>query len=662
MRLALAKVLRDARKFQEAAQEYGLVLARPAGRIPESYYGLARSLEGMGDPQKAHQILGEIICLTSPDARNRLLLSDLFAADFDDGPAVEMTQTVLKFEPENLAALIRLADAEARIDRQTGKVCDAIETAKAVLALSPTNVRGRLALARALATGQDYLPSADAYAPLIAADPDFLVPRREQARTLYSANKRGAGAAAYADMVTPSADERLHADLAALAQHDARAGLAFGPCLAAGLGGDVLTVEASKAAAALADAESQAALERLRLDYLARRTEQEGSRLEGEVKDDLWRHYEVIPIAKSLIDLEPSNTSALFDLGQDFSTMHETRNAIDQYAQDVTIDPSEYEAETALERAGLELRPQATTGVDYFQERGRDGLAHIQRTFYRSQVRLPFGDEDEFFSLGFARANLVPKDDRPLVGNIFSAGFQDKFCCDDRLLVYGQANAEMYRDRLKDRLTFDTGARYTFSDLVTGRAGLFLENVDENGESLRQDIYRYGARAGLDFQPARIWTFGGTGTYYHYSDQNDALELFLNNDVELTPPPYQLKVVLTTDLLGYGQQSVLPTADPNFLIGTIHPYFAPSFYGYYEARLEWKEWLSRDYFAHSNQCWYSLQYGVGWDNQFNNYQTFRALAADDVRPWLTLSADAQVVLSPVYQAAQAMGYVTIRFP
>ena len=122
VRLALAKVLRDARKFQEAAQEYGLVLARPAGRIPDSYYGLARSLEGMGDPQKAHQILGEIVCLTSPDARNRLLLSDLFAADFDDGPAVEMAQGVLKFEPDNLAALIRLADAEGRIDRQTGQV------------------------------------------------------------------------------------------------------------------------------------------------------------------------------------------------------------------------------------------------------------------------------------------------------------------------------------------------------------------------------------------------------------------------------------------------------------------------------------------------------------------------------------------------------------
>jgi len=186
--------------------------------------------------------------------------------------------------------------------------------------------------------------------------------------------------------------------------------------------------------------------------------------------------------------------------------------------------------------------------------------------------------------------------------------------------------------------------------------------VEENGESLRQDIYRYGARVGGDFQPARIWTFGGTGTYYHYSDKNDALELFLNNDVVLLPPPCQLKFVLTSDFLGYRQQSVLPTASPDFIFGTIHPYFAPSSYSYYEARLEWKQWLSRDYFTHSNQIWYSLQYGIGWDNGFNNYNTFRALGAWDVKSWLTLSADAQAILSPVYQATQAMGYVTLRFP
>ena len=662
VRLALAKVLCDDRKFQDAVHEYEALLADPAGRIPESYYGMARALDGIGDPEKAHQVLGQILSLTSADARNRLLLADLFSGDFDDGPAVEMAQTVLKFEPDNLAALIRLADAEGRIDRQTGQVGDAVQTARAVLGLSPSNVRGRLALARALATGQDFGPSSAAYEPLIAADPDFLVPRREQARVFYSGNRRDAGADAYIRMATPCADERLHADMAALAQRDARSGLALGPCLAAGLPGDVLLAEASKAAAALGDAECQAALQRLLLDYRARQTEQEGSRLEGEVKDGLWRQYEIIPVAKSLIELEPSNTSALFDLGQDFSTLRLTHDAIDQYARDVTIDPSEYEAATALGRAGLELRPQAAAGIDFFLQHGRDGLAQIQRTYYRTQVRLPFGDEDEFFSLGFARANYAPTNDPTLAGNILSAGWQEKFGCEGRLLAYGQANLEQYPDRISTRVTFDAGARYAFCDLVAGRAGLFLDNVVENGESIRQDIYRYGGCVGADFQPARIWTFGATGTLYHYSDDNDALELFLKNGVELLPPPCQLKVVLTTDLLGYRDQTVFHGEPPDFLFGTIHPYFAPSFYGYYEARLEWKHWISRDYFAHSNQCWYSLQYGVGWDNEFNNYHTVRALGNFDVRPWLTLSADAQVILSPVYQAAQATAYATIRFP
>jgi tetratricopeptide (TPR) repeat protein len=662
VRLALAKVLRDDRKFKDAANEYELILSRPTGRLPEAYYGLARSLEAFGDHEKAHHVLAEITSLTGGDVRNRVLFADLYSGDFDDGPAIEMLQGVLKFEPDNLAALIRLADSQARLDRQTGKVCDAVATAKAILALSPSNVRGLLALARALATAQDFKGSIAAYEQLLAGDRDFLPAERERARVLYSAHQYDAGAGAYAQMRTPSADDQLQADLNALTRGDARAGVVFGPCLAAGLTGEVLTTEASKAAAALGDANSQAALQRILLDYQARRVEQEGSRLEGALKDNSWRHYAEIPIAHKLIDLEPSNTSALFDLGQDFGALKQNHNEMQLYSQDLEIDPTEYEAGTALQRSGLELRPQATAGVDFFQERGRDGLADIQRTFYRSQFRYPFGDEDQYVSLGFTRANLVPKEGGPLAGNILSAGFQDKFSCDDRLTVFGLYNLEMFRDRLRDRVTFDMGGRYAFCDLVTARANLFLENVEENGQSLIQDIYRFGFREGADFQPTRIWSVGETGTYAHYSDKNDMVELLLANNLILLPPPCQLKFVLSTDLLAYHNQSVIVGVAPDFLPGTIHPYFAPGFYNFYEARLEWKQWISRDYFVHSNQCWYSLQYGLGADNSFNSYNTFRALANFDVRPWLSLSADAQVILSPVYNAAQATAFMTLRFP
>ncbi len=662
VRLALAKVLRDDRKFKDAANEYELILSRPTGRIPDVYYGLARSLEAIGDPEKAHGVMAEITSLTGGDVRNRVLLADLYSSDFDDGPAIDMLQGVLKFEPDNLAALIRLADAQARIDRQTGKVCDAVTTAKAILALSPSNVRGLLALARALATAQDFKGSVAAYEQLLAADREFLPAQRERARVLYSANMYGAGAGAYAQMQTPSADDQLQADLNALTRGDARAGVVFGPCLAAGLTGEVLTVEASKAASALGDADSQAALQRILLDYQARRAEQEGSRLEGALKENSWRHYAAIPIARKLIDLEPSSTSALFDFGQDFGSLKQNHNEIPLYGQGLAIDPTEHEAATALERSSVEMRPQVTTGVDFFEENGRDGLAAIQRTFYRSQFRYPFGDEDQYVSLGFTRANLVPNQGTTLVGNIVSGGFQDKFCCDERLSVFGLANIEMFRDRLKDRVTFDAGASYAFCDLVTARTGLFLQNVEENSESLRQDIYRYGVREETDFQPERAWSLSETGTYDHYSDKNDMVELLLASNLILIPPPCQLKFVLSTDILAYQNQTVFADDPPDYLVGTIHPYFAPSFYNFYEARLEWKQWISRDYFVHSNQCWYSLQYGIGADNSFNTYNTFRALANFDVRPWLSLSADAQVILSPVYNASQATAFITLRFP
>ena len=48
--------------------------------------------------------------------------------------------------------------------------------------------------------------------------------------------------------------------------------------------------------------------------------------------------------------------------------------------------------------------------------------------------------------------------------------------------------------------------------------------------------------------------------------------------------------------------------------GTIHPYFAPDIYSMWQFRVEWYHWLSRDTYVHSNQCWYSLQYGIVTDS------------------------------------------------
>jgi hypothetical protein len=123
-----------------------------------------------------------------------------------------------------------------------------------------------------------------------------------------------------------------------------------------------------------------------------------------------------------------------------------------------------------------------------------------------------------------------------------------------------------------------------------------------------------------------------------------------------------LKLVGTVRYQSFSEQTVFADPTQSSLVGTLHPYFAPASFTYYEGRVEWYHWLSRDYFTYSNQCWYSLQYGIGWDDSFNSYHDLRALAQADLKPWLTIGAYTQGLFSRVYDTVSAGAYLIVRFP
>jgi tetratricopeptide (TPR) repeat protein len=627
--------------------------------VPPTFYGLARAAEGEGHPDKARQILAAAAPPPPEDARYWVLLADLYSADNDDHAALEMARVVLRTDPDNLAALIRVVTAQARLARFSDKCDETVQAAKAILAASPTNVRARLEMARALASAQHFKEAVQAYEGLIALDPAARLPRRERARTLHSDHQFAAAQAAYHELLTPSADDWLHTALDDLARRDPHVGHVTVPHLPPDLSSQILKAELTRAGDA--DSEAAQALNRVFLDYQARAAEQAEDRLEAQVKDSDWKHRESAGVATELLGLEPANTSVAFDLGQAYSNLRMTHKAMDTYGQELQVDPHEREAAEALERAGLELAPQALLGFDFFNQSGRQGLAAITRFRYSSAVRVPLGDEDEYVSAGFSRVDYVPHaDGGPLEGNILSGGWQTK--CWDRFYTYGLVNVEEYRDRLSPRPTFDAGLRYDFCDLVSARGGMYLNNVVENGATLQQDIYRYGARATADLNLTRRWTGLAQYTYGHYSDNNDYNELYLRTVYLFCFPPAELKAILSMDLQGFRASTVFPNNDPNDIQDAVHPYFSPRLYVYYEGRLSWKQWLSRDYFAHGNQCWYSVEYGLGWDNNFVGYNVVEVRCNGDLRPWLSLGADAGVILSPAYSAEWATAYLVFRWP
>jgi tetratricopeptide (TPR) repeat protein len=662
VRAALARVLLDAGRNGEAVQEYLWLHARPGGRSTATYYGLAKAFSRMNDAEQVQHWLGAAATLSESENRNRLLLADQYYADNEDPKAIDLIKAVLERDPQNLAALIRLADAQLRVARFTADIKELMETCATILNLSPANVRGRLAKARGRATVQDFVGAVVEYDQLIRLDPRFQVPQREKARVLYSDHQFAASAAAYEAMQVPDAGSVLANELGEYVHRAPRAATLLAPCLRPGLSGHVLKAEVAKAIAASGDEDVRAGLHRLLVDYEARSAEQTGAHLEGDAKAHKdWRNYQAVPIYQSLIAFEPGNEEGVFDLGQVYGGLKQTRNALPQFARVLEIEPQHRESLIASERASLELAPQLQSYFDYFAQKGRDGLAQVGRLKYGVAATLPFGDENELVRLGFARASYKPPDDRVLDGNILTARVQFK-CCDGRLLVHGQANLEQYQDRIHDRITYDAGLDYDCSDLLHLRVGSFLENVVENGESMRQDIYRLGLYLGADVHATRYWTFGGTYRFAYYSDVNTFNEMFLYSDLSLSLPPKQLKLVGTVMYDSFSQQTVF--ADPTHasLFGTVHPYFSPSGYVFYEGRVEWYHWISRDYFTYSNQCWYSLQYGLGWDSNFVSYHDLRGLFNFDLKPWLTVGGYAQGLLSRAYDSLGVGAFVLVRFP
>lgn len=664
VRLALARTLLDAGRYTEAAKEYEIVLSRPAGRVVTAYYGLARAAEKLGNAERARQLLGCVGDLVGGPLRNQILLADEFSSDNDDSRVLEILGRLQASDPENLAILIRIADAQQRQGRFTGNPQDAFATTDMILRLSPNNVRGYLARARSFAVTQNYRKAAAQYDSLILMDPEYTIPPRERARVLYSDHQYSASRSQYTAMMMMSPDDFIMAEMAGHIQREPKVRGALNPILNNHLGANALHGELSRLAG-VSDEETRQAAQRLMANYDATVAWQHTFQLERDAKElkDL-RNYQAIPVYQAAIANEPTNTEARQDLGQIYGSLMMTNKAIQEYSGVLEVDPTNRDAAACLERANANLAPRWDNTYSFFWQNGRNGLESIERQLWTSSVTLPFGDEDEYFQAGYSRARYRPFNGDPaLDGNIAFFRGQDKFWS-NHLLLYGQVNVEDFEDRIHTRPTFDAGFRYTNDNGLTLRGGAYLENQPENGAAMDQDIYRYGVYDGFDYQVSRTWIFGGTYKYGHYSDDNDYNQLFLYNNVALTLPPNELKLVQELFYEGYRQQSVFPINPPNDLNidGTIHPYFAPKSYAQFEFRVEWWQWLSRDYAADTNQCYYSLQAGLATDNSLNTYSDFRFLLNYDVTNWLTIGSQAQAFVGAQYKMYSALATLQIRFP
>jgi predicted Zn-dependent protease len=211
--LTLGQALLENKHYPEALRIYQALLAMPLGRVPAAYFGAYYAEHHHHADPDDEAVLQPVL---SGTFRDLMQLADAASA-FDLNDLVEEAcMPVLSKFPQHLPALLRVAEAQLRQARFTAHIEAVVTTCKAVLTISPTNVRGRFTLARAYSMAQQYPASFLEYKELIRTDANLMQAWKEYARVLYGANCNKVADLAYQTAQYPSGEEVLQNALAHL--------------------------------------------------------------------------------------------------------------------------------------------------------------------------------------------------------------------------------------------------------------------------------------------------------------------------------------------------------------------------------------------------------------------------------------------------------------
>ena len=491
-----------------AAAHFDSLIEATEQASPEIAYGLYRAAHMTSQPELARYASGLGPSRLAPEAYWAAVFANLAMTHCDCPSAATVVDGALRHSPGNLVLLNLRGEASQLCDcrcdssslRAMRDECCGEEAASSAncwfitaLRVSPTNVRARLGMARSLERHMAYDAAEAQYGIVVKQMPGDPNVTRELARMVQGNHGLEAARGLYASRPPP---EPVEADLGIEFEGDLDEAGPFSRDF------DSADIPSS---ANSGEPEPMLFDQFLSMEF-------EATSVRG------WHLYEAIPRLERLIEAEPWNDSALFNLAQAQNALGRTECAIETYRRLLALNPCHEDAATALLRTEMELHPKILTVVDYERQFGREGLANISWLNVSFAARHSLGDEEEFLELGYRERLLQPTDDRADFGQIPFFRWQQKYAGDS--LMFVELAVENYQYGLQTRPTFRAGLELLTGDeldvMVTG----YLENYYVCGEAIRQDIYTTGIQFDAVYRPHRLWTLAGFYRFANLSDNN----------------------------------------------------------------------------------------------------------------------------------------------
>jgi len=627
-RMLLARVLQYSGKAEKAIPLYEKILKKQTQNTDASH-GLAESYMATGQYDAAVEKYQKVLEARPEDTKARTEMADILSWRKNYAAAIAQYETILAQDPENEKVLRKMADAY----EWKKEFVSAAELYERLLARQPESVDLYLALAEnytaqkrfedalsllqtgLVKTGSPALRLMNAEAlffsgrvldaeaslrGLLKADVSNVKIKTLLADTLAAQKKFPEALSYYREVLRSKPDDfkalQKFADVLSWDKQYVEALEVYDRLIAAN---DDVNNAVQKARILGWMRRYKAALEAYRQIYAKHPLE--NVELEMEAKKVYWdrRPMAARNLYERLIEIDPGNSEALFDLSQLFSYQRIWTQAIETYNKLLTAYPAHFRAQEGLAKAKqMAFAPMVRSGYEFFESRsdGRENDIRKHTEFLRLEM--------------------------PLSPSL-RAGVQESLTqrsfVDFRNLFETESKIDL---NYTPNMTFSTGAFFTVLSESAGISPLYLfgvnlstrvmsagqsflsyerKRLENNSAVIRSRMFFDEFKERFEWSVNKRVVLGSDYGLSRYSDRN--LQHHAGTDIlyYLSLDPRRLAVKYRTDWQGFTQGA--------------SQYFSPASLWRGAFSIDWKHYLGRDeIFFGAKDFYYELEYEVGLDS------------------------------------------------
>jgi len=515
-----------------------------------------------GDHENAIKEYREILKRTPKDIKARISLADMLSWQKKYDESIREYEKALEIEPDNLEIKQKLANVYS----WKGDYKRAKEVLKEIIDVNPDDLDAKISLADSFSYNKEFNKAISLYKEALEYKEDLEI-KRKLADVLSWDKKYNEALQLYDEILKENEDPKIRLQKARI------------------LGWAREYDKSEEEYQKILDTSYNKDIE-----------------LEMKAKLSYWhnRVKHAIKYYKELIQNEPENVEAMFDLSQVYSYQSMWEDAIDEYKRIINISPDHFRAKEGLQKVDLISNSVSLkSGYEFFEADSPDRANDIKRHTFFNKIIFPI-DYNLQIEAGYNLTSRSFSDFGDVSENEGRIGFS--YLESPDWWVNGFYDFIEYNKVIDTMHTFGGDFSFRVFDIGVSRLSFERERLENSSAVIRDRDYRDNFKERLDLDINKRFRLGIDYLFSDYSDGNSKNEPGFDLLYYFSFEPKRFSVKYRYFYREFDDK--------------VNKYFSPKDFSTHALTLNWRHFLNKEeIFFGARDLYYDASYDVSVDSE-----------------------------------------------